>query len=122
MIELLAQTSNEPSGAAAAAIAAGVIVYLIILLAIIAFTTFCHWVVAKKAGYNPWLSLLTLVPVVNFIVYLIFVFGEWPIQRELRELRVRAGIPPGGYPPPSPGYPPHPELPPSGVPPMNPTT
>lgn len=45
-----------------------------------------------KAGYSGWLSLLLMIPLVNLIVLLIFVFGEWPVQRELQDLRVRCGL------------------------------
>jgi len=111
MIELLAQSSNEPSGAATAAIAAFGLIYVIFILALIAFGVLCYYLVAKKAGYNPWLSLLMLVPVANLIVSMIFVFGEWPIQAENRALRAQlaggggAGYPGTTYPPPPSGPP-----------------
>ena len=105
---LLAQTSTQdPSGAAMAAVAAGAMVYGIIVLCVIAFSILCNWLIARKAGYNPALSLLMLVPLANFIVYLIFVFGEWPIHAENRYLRAQLGLPPHGpvYPPAPPGAP-----------------
>src|SRR4030081_2442750 len=72
---LLAQTSSsDPSAAAIAAIAASGIIGGLVLLAVLAFTLFCYAVIAKKAGYSPWLALLMLVPLANFIVSLIFVF------------------------------------------------
>ncbi len=40
------------------------------------------WVnIYKKAGYDKWLGLIVLVPVVGFIAMLMFAFGEWPISR-----------------------------------------
>jgi len=80
----------------------------IVILAILAFNILCNWLIARKAGYNPALSLLMLVPLANFIVFLIFVFGEWPLHAENRALRAQLGLPPHGplYPP-GPGVPPY---------------
>ncbi|HWT04946.1 MAG TPA: hypothetical protein VN224_04245 [Xanthomonadales bacterium] len=117
---LLAQASTQDSSAAAtAAIAAFGIVYLIVVLAALAFSVLCNYMIAKKAGYNPWLSLLMLVPVANIIVFLIFVFSEWPVTAENNALRAQlAGgggyspPPGGGYTPPP--YPPGPSIAPGG--------
>jgi len=89
-------------------------VYAIVILGIIAFSILCNWLIAKKAGYNPALSLLMLVPLANLIIYLIFVFGEWPIHAENRFLRGQLGLPPHG-----PVYPPGPGVP-SYAPPLTP--
>ncbi|MEO7039436.1 MAG: hypothetical protein ABI186_05325, partial [Candidatus Elarobacter sp.] len=59
--------------------------------------------IVQRAGYNPWLSLLMLVPGLNFILMLAFAFSEWPVQRENRALRAQLGGGPAGYAPP-PGY------------------
>jgi branched-subunit amino acid transport protein len=42
------------------------------------------WRIAKKAGYNPKLSLLALISPVNIILLAAFALSEWPIERELR--------------------------------------
>ena len=42
------------------------------------------WLIFKKAGFSPWLSLLTLVPLAKYIVLWIVAFSEWkagPAQR-----------------------------------------
>jgi uncharacterized membrane protein YhaH (DUF805 family) len=57
------------------------------------------FMIFKRTGMNPWLSLLMLVPIVNFVMLLILAFTEWPVQREARMLRAQAG---GTYP--GPGY------------------
>jgi hypothetical protein len=112
MIELLAQsTSNDPSGAATAAIAAFGLVYAIFVLVMIAFYVFIAYMIVNRAGYNPWLSLLILVPLANFVMLLIFAFSEWPVQRENRALRAQlAGA--GGAPYPGTTYAPPPSGPP----------
>lgn len=39
------------------------------------------WQICKRAGHNPWLSLLTLVPIVNIIFGYWLAFGTWPAQK-----------------------------------------
>ncbi len=59
-----------------------------------------YYVIIKKTGYNPWLSLLILIPGLGgLIVLVMLVFTEWPIEREVRALRAQSaggGIPPTG--------------------------
>jgi hypothetical protein len=43
--------------------------------------------IAKKAGYHWAVGLLMAIPVVNVVVPIVFAFVEWPVLRELRELR-----------------------------------
>jgi hypothetical protein len=117
---LLAQApSPDPSAAAIAAVAAFGIIYVLVLLAFLAFSILCNYMIAKKAGFNPWLSLLMLVPIANLVVFLIFVFSEWPVTSENNALRAQLaggggyGPPPGDtYAPPS--YPPGPSIAPGG--------
>jgi len=63
--------------------------FFYILLAIV-------WLIAwgqifKKAGHSAWLSLLTLVPIVNIILFLWFAFSTWPVLT--REESRRNGLP-----------------------------
>lgn len=44
-----------------------------------------------KAGYSGWLGVLMIVPVANLIMLIIFAAREWPVQREVRDLRIRCG-------------------------------
>ncbi len=39
------------------------------------------WMIVKKAGYNPALSLLILVPLVNLVMLYVFAFSQWPEHR-----------------------------------------
>ena len=50
------------------------------------------WKIFDKAGKAAPLSLLMLVPLVNLFMMIHFAFSEWPVLRELDELRMR-GIP-----------------------------
>jgi hypothetical protein len=78
---------NSGSGALAAALAGGIIIYLIILAAIIVFAAIVYWKIFSKAGYSGALGLLMFVPIANIVVLCILAFGEWPIYRELNQLR-----------------------------------
>ncbi len=93
----------EPAVLAAMGAYFGVI--CLVIIAIVAFSIWCYWRIAVKAGYAGPFSLLLLVPGANLILLILFAFSEWPIERELKALRA-AGA--GGYPP---------YTPPSGPPP-----
>ena len=66
------------------AVIAGYGVFILILLVL---QIIICWKIASKAGYNGALSLLMFIPLVNFIIILIFAFGEWPIEAQLRAAR-----------------------------------
>jgi hypothetical protein len=77
-----------------------VVIYLAIVIASIVGTV----KIISKAGYSGWFVLLGLIPLVNLVMFFVFAFSEWPIQKELRHYR-QGGVGPGyGYPaPPWPG-------------------
>ena len=54
------------------------------LLYLVAF-----WRIFTKAGFDGFLSICVLVPIVNVAVILYLGFADWPILRELRTLRER---------------------------------
>jgi hypothetical protein len=61
------------------------------LLVVVIFVGF--WIcVFRKAGFSFWWGVLMPIPVVNFIPVCIFVFREWPIQKELARLRTQCGV------------------------------
>lgn len=39
------------------------------------------FVIARKAGYPGWYSLLMLVPVLNLVLIYCFAFSTWPIEQ-----------------------------------------
>jgi hypothetical protein len=43
------------------------------------------WRIAAKAGYQPALSLVTIVSPLNIVVLWAFAFREWPLERRLRD-------------------------------------
>ena len=105
-MQILAQstTSSDQTAAAVAALMGGtfLIVWCVFLVVIVAI----YYVIIKKTGYNPWLSLLILIPGIGSIIILVMlVFTEWPIERELKALRAQlgGGYAGGGYAAPGPG-------------------
>lgn len=79
----------------------GIVIMLAFYAALIAFSVYLYVRVARKCGYSGWYAALCFVPLVNVVVLIMFCFVEWPIERELRELRaVVAGAGRVGY-----GYP-----------------
>ncbi|WP_138933477.1 hypothetical protein [Roseovarius arcticus] len=40
------------------------------------------WKISVKAGYSGWLSLLILVPVLNFVFLYYLAFSDWPATRQ----------------------------------------
>lgn len=73
------------------ALAAMWVVMMLFSLAMLAFTIYLYVRVARKAGYPPGYGALMLVPVVNIVVMIMFVFSEWPVEAENRALRARTG-------------------------------
>jgi len=104
MTTLLAQygsnTATMPPGVAAAAAGMfGIVAFIGLIATVVAVA--CYYMIAKRAGYNPLLALLAFIPLVNFIMILIFAFSEWPVQRENRLLRAQLA---GGGTPTSTGF------------------
>jgi uncharacterized membrane protein YhaH (DUF805 family) len=98
-MQLLAQTTTTTTDAnnAAAGMAAllGGGTFLLVMLISIVIGIALYYLIIKKTGYNPWLSLLILIPGLGGLILIIMLaFTEWPVQREVRDLRARAG---GGY-------------------------
>ena len=102
-MQLLAQTTtttspNYDQAAGLAALLGGGTFLIFGLICVVIFVGI-YYLIIKKTGYNPWLSLLVFVPFIGgLIIVIMLAFTEWPIQRELRELRARSGG--GGYAPP----------------------
>lgn len=43
--------------------------------------------IAEKAGYKPAIGLVMLLSPINLILLVAFASREWPVQRELRQLK-----------------------------------
>jgi len=84
--------NTDANNAAIAALASIWLVLVVVFLAIFILQLVMAWRIAVKAGFSGPLSLLMLIPLVNFVILLIFAFGEWPIEAQLKALR--GGMPP----------------------------
>ena len=51
--------------------------HLLILLSVFAVFIVPFWMILKKAGFNPALSLLTWVPLVGLVILYYVAFTEW---------------------------------------------
>jgi hypothetical protein len=50
---------------------------LLFLIVLFPVTLIPYWVIFKKAGFSPALSLLTIIPVVGLVVLYVVAFSEW---------------------------------------------
>ena len=72
--------------------AAGVIFFVVLLVLLAALisvviSAVIYCMIFHKAGF-PWaLGLLTIVPIGGIIMLCILAFCDWPIQKELRQLK-----------------------------------
>ena len=67
----------------------------LVFIGLVVLLFYPFWRVVSKAGYPGIMSLLLFVPVVNFIFLWVAALSEWPIERQIRELKARAGLPTG---------------------------
>ena len=68
----------------------GMIFFLIIMLfalltSILMVVAYCK--ICSRTGHNWALGLLMLVPIANVVLPLVLAFTDWPIQKELRQLK-----------------------------------
>jgi heme/copper-type cytochrome/quinol oxidase subunit 2 len=62
-----------------------VVVIFALLMTILFVWSFCR--IFRKAGYNWAWGLLWLVPIGNIVAILMLAFGDWPILKEMRQLK-----------------------------------
>lgn len=46
------------------------------------------WFIWKKAGFSPWLSILSIIPAVNLIMLYVLAFSQWkvvPVNQSLAQ-------------------------------------
>ncbi len=60
---------------------------LVLGLGVLALVVIIGWSIFSKAGYHGAMGVFMGVPIANIIALLILAFAEWPIHRELRQLR-----------------------------------
>lgn len=94
--------NSSSSSNATAAVSILIVLYAVVLVVFI----WAYVRIITRAGYSGWWVLIGLVPLVNVVMFLVFAFKEWPIQRELAQLRMQLAGHGGGYQQPGYGYPP----------------
>jgi uncharacterized membrane protein YhaH (DUF805 family) len=67
--------------------ATAVLITSLIGLAIAIIFVVAYVQIIRRAGYSGWWALVIFVPLLNVVMLFVFAYSEWPIQRELRELR-----------------------------------
>ncbi len=65
-------------------------VYLVFVVVVGVLGLIAWILIIRRAGYSGAWVLIGFVPIVNLIMFLVFAFKEWPVQREARELRAWA--------------------------------
>lgn len=63
----------------------GFFVLAALIVMIIQVWAFCR--IFSKAGYSWALGLLMFVPIANIIMFLVLGFSDWPICKEIRQLK-----------------------------------
>jgi hypothetical protein len=64
-------------------------VFFGLIAAAIKALIFCK--IFSKAGFSWALGLLILVPIANIIIAFYLAFADWPVQKEVRQLRQQRG-------------------------------
>lgn len=59
------------------------IIVITFILSFLVLMILIWWRIFKKAGYEPALSLLMIVPIVNIVMLFVIAFGKWPIYEKL---------------------------------------
>ena len=65
----------------------GVFILALALLVIVPIKLLISCMIFHKAGYSWALGLLMLIPIANIIMIFVLAFGDWPVRRELRQLK-----------------------------------
>jgi len=75
-LALFLQSGPNPDQIRTVVLAMMAIIPFIILAAVVV-VIIPTWFICKKAGFSPWLSLLTLIPLGGLILLYVLAFAEW---------------------------------------------
>jgi len=79
--------SHCPEGVIAVFILVFVIFFIFAVLIVTAVKILIACKIFSKAGYSWALGLLMLVPIADIVVVCFLAFSDWPVLKELRQLR-----------------------------------
>jgi hypothetical protein len=57
----------------------------LLFLVLLPISLIPYWVIFKKAGFSPALSLLTIIPIVGLVVLYVVAFSEWRSQASFNQ-------------------------------------
>ena len=77
----------SPSGGVEAVPVFVIGLIILALLVIVPLKLLIACMIFHKTGYSWALGLLMLVPIVNILMIFVLAFGDWPVRRELRQLK-----------------------------------
>lgn len=53
---------------------------LLVLIALLSIIVF-QWIIIKRTGLNPWISILMLIPFTNLFAYWYVAMARWPNEK-----------------------------------------
>jgi hypothetical protein len=77
-LALLLQDGPDPARIQHMVLALMAVIPFIILLVLVILIV-PTWFICKKAGFSPWLSLITLIPLGGLILLYVLAFAEWKV-------------------------------------------
>ncbi len=85
----------ETCTAVCGGLAAGAIFFVVMLVLLAVFATVAvraiiYCMIFHKAGYHWAFGLLTLIPIACLVMQFILALSDWPIQKELRQLKQKS--------------------------------
>ncbi|MES2921045.1 MAG: hypothetical protein V4819_05845 [Verrucomicrobiota bacterium] len=66
------------------------IMIFIIAIMIALVGIFPFWLICKKAGLSPWLSMILIIPRGGLVLPFVLAFIDWPALREANERQLRS--------------------------------
>ena len=67
----------------------GLVLFVSLIVTIVITWIYCR--IFSKAGYCWAMGLLMLIPIVNIVMLCVLGFSDWPVLKELRQLKQQAG-------------------------------
>ena len=60
----------------------------LLALIVIGFSIWGWWTIFSKTGFPRGLAFVWIIPLAGLIVFFIFAFSEWPILKEMKQLKL----------------------------------
>ncbi len=55
---------------------------LIVVIAYLFIVVFPIWKILSRMGFSGWLSLLSLVPILNLVLLWVLALTKWPVEKQ----------------------------------------